>query len=112
MPISAMPTRWGLFTGHQLGWMGAGALPVYVLLRAHLAAAEALLAGSPWLLAASALAFGRCQGRALDAFLGDWARFQIQPKVLLHPELFRVPDSARFTPVDARHRSALPWTRP
>jgi hypothetical protein len=112
MPISAMPTRWGMFTGHQLAWMGAAGLPVYWLLRAHLPVEVALPVCLPWLVAATALAFGRCQGRALDAFLGDWALFRVQPKSLLHPDL--VPDGGevRFTPIDRGERTALPWSAP
>ena len=112
MPISAMPTRWGMFTGHQLAWMGAAGLPVYLLLRAHLALDAALPACLPWLVTATALAFGRCQGRALDAFLGDWAMFRVQPKTLLHPELVPDPGEPRFTPVDGRDRTVLPWSPP
>ncbi len=112
MPISAMPTRWGMFTGHQLTWMGAGGLPLYVLLRAHVPLGEALPGCVPWLVTATALAFGRCQGRALDAFLGDWAMFRAQPKTLLHPELRPTPRTPQFVQVDGHDRTVLPWSPP
>ncbi|MHB1499759.1 MAG: PrgI family mobile element protein [Candidatus Dormibacteria bacterium] len=105
-----MPTRWGMFTGHQLAWLAAALLPLYLLLRAHLPLQEALPLCLPWLVTATAMAFGRCKGRALDAFAGDWALFQVQPKTLTHPESRSGP--ALFIPIDSLDRGALPWCPP
>ncbi len=99
-----------MFTGHQLTWLAAALLPLYVLLRAHLALQAALPLCLPWLATATAMAFGRCRGRALDAFAGDWALFQLQPKALTHPG--SRPGPALFTPIDRLDRGALPWSPP
>ncbi|MGH7667469.1 MAG: PrgI family mobile element protein [Candidatus Dormibacteria bacterium] len=84
-PISAVPLRWGGFTSRQLAWVGAGALLPYLLLRAHLAMELALALAAPWLAASLLFAFGRREGRPLDAWVGDWVWFAFQPHRLQHP---------------------------
>ena len=113
-PISNLPSRWGSFTGSQLSWLAAAAVPPYICLRLHLAVALTLIGCAPWIAATTALAFGRREGRRLDAFAGDWLQFQLQPKLLRHPDGARLVPGAEFHPVDGgqgRSRS-LPWSTP
>ncbi|MGH7611352.1 MAG: PrgI family protein [Candidatus Dormibacteria bacterium] len=84
-PISSIPARWGAFTGPQLAWLAAGALPGYVVLRLGLPLWAAVLLAVPVLGTAAALAFGRREGRPLDAWAGDWLAYQGQPHELVHP---------------------------
>lgn len=84
-PISGVPIRWGGFTGRQLVWLGVGAALPYLLLRLELPMAGVIPPSLPWLAAAVTLAFGRCEGRRLDAWVGDWLWFRAQPRHLTHP---------------------------
>ena len=111
-PISSLPTRWGSFTGHQLTWLGLAAVPPYLLLRAHLPLAATALATIPWSLVATVVAFGRYRGRQIDDFLGDWALFQIHPKVMEHPDSNILAPEVQFTAVDSHGLTSLPWKVP
>jgi hypothetical protein len=113
-PISSLPSRWGSFTGSQLSWLAVAAIPPYTCLHLHLAVVVALVGCSPWIAAAMALAFGRREGRRLDAFVGDWLLFQFQPKVLNHPDAVREDPGRGFELVDkgASRSGALPWSPP
>ncbi|MGH7639840.1 MAG: PrgI family mobile element protein [Candidatus Dormibacteria bacterium] len=112
-PISAVPLRWGGFTGRQLAWLAAGAALPYILLRAHLGLAPALGLPAPWMGAALALAYGRHEGRQLDAWVGDWIRFQLGPRRLAHPGATRTlaGQIAPFVPVDGVDLAPVrrPW---
>jgi hypothetical protein len=83
--ISGTPTRWGAFTAPQLGWIAVGACLPYLLLRCHLEVPLLLVFSTPWLAAALVLAFGRYEGRRLDAWTTDWLAFLLQPHRLHHP---------------------------
>jgi hypothetical protein len=113
-PISNLPSRWGSFTGSQLGWLATAAVPPYICLHLHLAVMLTLLGCAPWIAAATALAFGRREGRRLDAFAGDWLQFQLQPKLLRHPDGARPVPGAEFHEVDggAGPSGSLPWSPP
>jgi hypothetical protein len=113
-PISSLPSRWGSFTGSQLGWLAVAAIPPYTCLRLHLAVVVALAGCAPWIAAATALAFGRREGRRLDAFVGDLLLFQFQPKVLSHPDAVREGPGRDFQLVDrgASRPAALPRSSP
>lgn len=113
-PISSLPSRWGMFTIAQLGWLAMAALPPYLGLRLHLAAAVALGVSAPWVAAAVTLAFGRREGRRLDAFAGDWFLFLLQPRTLTHPEDGEKASQDRFQPVDHPREApeTLRWSRP
>ncbi|MHB1526244.1 MAG: hypothetical protein ACYDEA_11115 [Candidatus Dormibacteria bacterium] len=113
-PISSLPSRWGMFTLAQLGWLAVAMVPPYLGLRLHLAAALALGASAPWVAAALALGFGRREGRRLDAFAGDWFLYQLQPRLLTHPEDGGPASEDRFQPVDHPGEAlpALRWSRP
>jgi hypothetical protein len=84
--ISATPVRWGAFTTPQLGWLVMGSALPYLLLRCHLGLSLILLPSTPWLGAALAFAFGRYEGRRLDAWTADWLLFLVQPHRLHHPQ--------------------------
>jgi hypothetical protein len=84
-PISGVPLRWGGFTTRQLSWLGVGAALPYLLLRLQLAPELALFSSAPWLSAALLFAFGRREGRRLDAWVLDWMWFKVQPRHLSHP---------------------------
>jgi hypothetical protein len=84
--ISGTPTRWGAFTAPQLGWIAVGAALPYLLLRCHVGVPLLVILSTPWLAAALAFAFGRCEGRRLDAWTMDWLAFLVQPHHLHHPE--------------------------
>ncbi|HVC38729.1 MAG TPA: PrgI family protein [Candidatus Dormibacteraeota bacterium] len=119
-PISSVPVRWGGFTAHQLGWLAAGAAMPYLLLRLHLSPAGAFGPSAPWLGTAVCFAFGRSEGRRLDAWVGDWVWFKLQPHRLSHPDaLASLPPAAGYVPVDRPLRDAgrgttasLPWESP
>ncbi|MFZ0168601.1 MAG: hypothetical protein WAL64_04145 [Candidatus Dormiibacterota bacterium] len=85
-PISGTAMRWGAFTAPQLGWLAVGAALPYLLLRSHLGISLILLASTPWLGSALVFAFGRCEGRRLDAWTADWLAFLVQPHRLRHPQ--------------------------
>jgi hypothetical protein len=84
-PISGTPMRWGAFTTPQLGWIALGAALPFVLLRCHLGVSLILPPSIPWLGTALAFAFGRYEGRRLDAWTADWLLFLVQPHRLHHP---------------------------
>jgi hypothetical protein len=84
--ISGTPTRWGGFTAPQLGWIAVGAALPYLLLRCHLGVPLLLILSTPWLAAALVFAFGRYEGRRLDAWTTDWVAFLFQPHRLHHPD--------------------------
>jgi hypothetical protein len=84
-PISGVPLRWGGFTGRQLTWLGVAAALPYLLLRWQVPLELVLVATAPWLAAGITFAFGRCEGRRLDAWVGDWVLFRAQPHHLRHP---------------------------
>lgn len=84
-PISGVPLRWSGFTSRQLSWLGLGAAWPYLLLRGQVPLEVLILASAPWVGACVTLAFGRCEGRRLDAWLGDWVWFRAQPRHLHHP---------------------------
>jgi hypothetical protein len=112
--------RWGRFTTPQLSWLAVGAALPYLLLRLRLEPSLALLASLPWLVSALMLAFGRREGRRLDAWVGDWVAFRFQPHQLGHPGLggcggsgqgyFEVDaERARPKPRSPLSGGALPW---
>jgi hypothetical protein len=118
--ISGTPMRWGGFTAPQLGWIAVGATLPYLLLRCHLGAPVILLSSTPWLGAALAYAFGRCEGRRLDAWTVDWLAFLVQPHRLCHPQAaatnnrssFYVevdPEGSRTESGPRAKASSLPW---
>ncbi|NNM97334.1 MAG: hypothetical protein HKL89_06995 [Candidatus Dormibacteraeota bacterium] len=112
-PISSLPARWGMFTIAQMGWLALAALPPYLGLRIHLDAVLVLAASAPWVAAAMALAFGRREGRRLDAFAGDWCLYLLQARSLTHPG--DAPDRTRdrFQAVDqpVAAPGQLRWSR-
>ncbi|HEY6537641.1 MAG TPA: PrgI family protein [Candidatus Dormibacteraeota bacterium] len=118
-PISGIPMRWGGLTGQQLGWFGIGAILPYLLLRLRVPPELALLLSGPWIGTAVTLAFGRREGRRLDAWISDWIWFQTQPHRLLHPALQDHLDLGRYQQIDASARpspaedeggrGSLPW---
>lgn len=122
-PIGATPTRWGGFTTVQLSWIGLGAALPYLLLRLHLSPLPALVISTPWLALALIFAFGRRDGRRMDAWVGDWVVFKFQPHLLRHPG---VPTASRspsgYVDVDRGstppelgsppESAALPWVAP
>jgi hypothetical protein len=79
-----------------------------------LAVVVALVGCAPWIAAATALAFGRREGRRLDAFVGDWLLFLFQPRVLSHPDAAREDPQRGFQLVDSGsgRPGALPWSAP
>jgi hypothetical protein len=85
-PISGTPTRWGAFTAPQLAWIAVGVALPYLLLRCHLGVPLLLILSTPWLATALVLAFGRYEGRRLDAWTTDWLAFLFQPHRLQHPD--------------------------
>ena len=98
--------------------MGA-ALP-YLLLRCHLGVSLILLASTPWLGSALVFAFGRCEGRRLDAWAADGLAFLVQPHHLRHPQMAAIDHRSRcYVEVDPEGRrtesdpmataSSLPW---
>lgn len=103
-PISTIPSRWAGFTAPQLGWLALGAALPYAGDRIGLTPIALLGAGVPWAAAAVAMAFGRWQGRGLDAFVGDALLFRLQRHRLEHPGSGR-----GFRAVD-RGAGAIPWT--
>ncbi|MGA2872750.1 MAG: hypothetical protein ABSF27_04085 [Candidatus Dormibacteria bacterium] len=121
--IFGTPMRWGRFTTPQLGWLVVGAALPYLLLRLRLEPSLALLASLPWLISAVTLAFGRHEGRHLDAWVGDWVAFRFQPHQLHHPGLeehggigpgyFEVDiERALPPPRSPAPAGALPWEKP
>ncbi len=109
-PISTLPTRWGSFTGVQLFWLGAGALPPYLLLRARLPLVLVLVVAAVSVGAGAILAFGHREGRRLDGWLLDWLQFQFQVRQLAHPghdRRYHLVDIPREEP-----HSPLPWRAP
>lgn len=110
-PISAIPARWGRFTAAQLGWMVIAVCPLYISIRAHLPALPMLLATSPWITSATAMAFGRLQGRRLDAFTADWVLYRLQRKRLDHPDSGPNISDRSFVVVDRAQCRPIPWDR-
>ncbi|MGC1183768.1 MAG: hypothetical protein WBA31_01270 [Candidatus Dormiibacterota bacterium] len=84
-PISGVPLRWSGFTSRQLSWLGLGLALPYLLVRGQVPLDLLILASVPWLGTFATLAFGRCEGRRLDAWIGDWVWFLAQPCHLHHP---------------------------
>lgn len=103
-PISTVPSRWAGFTASQLGWLAVGAMLPYLGGRVGLPAPAEAGFAIPWAATAVAMAFGRWQGRGLDAFLADALLFRLQHHRLEHPG-----STGGFRAVD-RGRGAIPWT--
>ncbi|MFZ0994584.1 MAG: hypothetical protein WAO09_01190 [Candidatus Dormiibacterota bacterium] len=118
--ISGTPTRWGAFTAPQLGWIAIGAALPYLLLRCHLTAPLLLILSTPWLAAALVFAFGRYEGRRLDAWTTDWLVFLVQPHHLHHPDpaalgrpYFEVDSEALGSQTRPTYEvCSLPWVAP
>jgi len=109
--ISGVPARWGRFTAPQLGWLVIAAVPLYISFHAHLPLLPVFLGSSPWVAGATAMAFGRRQGRRLDAFTADWALFRLHRKRFDHPDSETTPRDAKFVVVDASEPRSLPWAQ-
>lgn len=103
-----------MFTIAQMGWLALAALPPYLGLRLHADAVLVLSASAPWVAAAMALAFGRREGRRLDAFAGDFCLYLLQPRSLTHPGDRPRRTRDRFQAVDHPPAAAgkLRWSRP